>query len=95
MVMVLGMLQICHFITACYGGHHTAVVQTLYQSLFIIPSHYIGFNTVDVSKSRGGIFTRVVPRAPSRGCIGWERIEFTSLGMIKNVIFGKAFGVAW
>ena len=80
------MLQICHFITACYAGHHTAVVQTLYQSLFINPSHYIGFNTVNVSKSRGGIFTRVVPR----GCIGWERIKFTSLGMIKKVIFGIA-----
>ena len=56
--------------------------------LFIIPSHYIGVNTVNVCKSQGCIFTRVVPR----GYICWKRIQFTNSGIIKNGILWKSFG---
>jgi hypothetical protein len=50
----------------------------VHPAFFIIPSHYIRFSTVNVLKSQGGIFTRVVPR----GYIGWKRIQFPSSGII-------------
>ena len=49
---------------------------------------YICFNTVNVCKSRGGIFTMLF----LRGYIGWKRFKFTSLEIIKNGIIWKSLG---
>ena len=67
---------------ACNEYNNNAQLLTRKETIFIIPSHFIGFNTVNVCKSHWGIFTRVVPK----GYIGWKRNQFTSLEIIKNSI---------
>ena len=61
-------------------GHYTK------RAFFIIPSHYI----VHVCKCQKGIFTMAVPR----GYIGWKKIQFTIMGIMKNGFLWKSLGVA-